>query len=184
MLKEDEAGIAGRNMLQNMSCAPRSQIQHRSKYRRADMRGIIFALPSGQEGLEALLRDPDSGPEAIPSGDPRESLRERIDEHARTLPFPAAAIVTDKAEPADECCHDLLTIATVLAKSSGRVYLRDKAPNLDQVAPGRRIVLIVPEPGEKGRSPAAGRSREEASSALSGLVPCGSIPRAPAPAGA
>ena len=68
-----------------------------------------------------------------------------MDAHARILPFPAAAIVTDTAEPMDEHCTDLLTIATVMAKSSGHVYLRDKVPNLGQITPGRRVILIVPE---------------------------------------
>jgi hypothetical protein len=143
-----EVGTTTRqSILQNMSCAPRSQIQHRSKYRRINARGIVFALPAG-ENLEALIRSPGAKAGETPvQGDLRESLRERIEEHARTLPLPAAAIVTDKAEFTDEHCRDLLTIATVLAKSSGRVYLRDKAPNLDQVAPGRRVVLIVPLQG-------------------------------------
>ena len=78
----------------------------------------------------------------MPSG--REALRARMDAHAKTLLLPAAALATDQGELTDEYCQDLLTIATVLAKSSGHVYLRDKAPNLDRVAPGRRIVLIVP----------------------------------------
>jgi hypothetical protein len=61
------------------------------------------------------------------------------------LPYPAAALVTDRAEPQDERCADILTIATVLAKSSTHVYLRDKTPNLEKVKPGRRVVLIVPK---------------------------------------
>jgi hypothetical protein len=41
-------------------------------------------------------------------------------------------------------CTDLVTIVTVLAKSSSRVYLRDKEPNLSTVVAGRRLVLLVP----------------------------------------
>ena len=133
------------NVLHNMSCAPTSRIQHLSEYRRPGSRGIVFALASGENAIAALSKDlrTDRG-SAARSDDLHRSLRRLIDTHARTLPFPAAAIVTDKAEPIDEKCSDLLTIATVLAKSSGHVYLRDKVPNLGQITPGRRVVLIVP----------------------------------------
>ena len=40
--------------------------------------------------------------------------------------------------------RNLLTVLTVLAKSSGRVYLRDKEPNLAAIRPGRRVVLVIP----------------------------------------
>ena len=38
-------------------------------------------------------------------------------------------------------------MVTVLAKSSGHVYLRDKQPNLAAIRPGRRVVVIVPPQG-------------------------------------
>jgi len=109
-------------------------IQHKSRYRRAAGRGIVFALGTGPDALGA----------AYPGSGERE-LRRRIEAHARTLALPAAALVTDRAEPADEICTDLLSIVTVLSKSSGRVFLRDKEPNLGQIKPGRRVVLIVPD---------------------------------------
>ncbi len=132
-------------LLHNMSCAPRSQIQHRSPYRRARGRGIVFALRGDQDMLAELTGCITGGLSLTPRDDAERELRRRIDAHARTLPFPAAALVTDRAEPEDEPCEDLLTIITVLAKSSGHVYLRDKAPNLNQIKPGRRVILLVPE---------------------------------------
>ncbi|MCC6145148.1 MAG: hypothetical protein IT368_15180 [Candidatus Hydrogenedentes bacterium] len=71
-------------------------------------------------------------------------LIERINAHANSLPLPAAAVVAEQAEAADDRCEDLLTILAILSKSSGKVYLRDKRPVLSHVRPGRRAVLIVP----------------------------------------
>jgi hypothetical protein len=133
-----------------MSCAPRAQIQHRSPFRRQAGRGVVFEVPSGLNLLAQLLGP--SGPGSLPFSsdeDAERELRDRLDGHARTLPFPAATLVTDRAEPEDEHCRDFLSIAAVLAKSSGRVYLRDKVPNLNQIKPGRRVILIVP--GERQR---------------------------------
>jgi hypothetical protein len=132
-------------LLHNMSCAPRSQIQYRSPHRRKHWRGIVFALRAGQNVIAGLIGKNPDGLALEPSGDAECELRRRIDAHARTLPLPAAALVTPSAEPGDEECNNLLSIVTVLAKSSGHVYLRDKAPNLDRVQPGQRVVLLVPK---------------------------------------
>jgi hypothetical protein len=133
-------------VLQNMSTPPSTQIQHRSPFRRALGRGIVFAIPAGQDPLAKLLDS--AGPGKLRLSGPEDAerdLRQRIDAHARTLALPAAALVTDREEPGDELCKDLLSVATVLSKSSSRVFLRDKAPNLDRIRPGRRVVLIVPD---------------------------------------
>jgi hypothetical protein len=137
-------------LLQNMSCSPREQIQHKSPYRRVHSRGIVFALRDGQDALAGLLDAPGPGELrfARPETAERE-LRRRIDAHAQIIALPAAALVTDRAEPGDERCDDLLSIITVLSKSSGHVYLRDKEPNLNQIKPGRRVVLIVPDEGRQ-----------------------------------
>ncbi len=138
------------NLLHNMSCAPTSRIEHRSWCRRPGSRGIVFALAPGDNVIEALSGDllPQRESDARPD-DFNGRLRRLIDTHARTLPFPAAAIVTDKAERGDKPCTDLLTIATVLSKSSDHVYLRDKVPNLAQITPGRRVILLVPDKRKK-----------------------------------
>jgi hypothetical protein len=70
-------------------------------------------------------------------------LRRRVNECAARSALPSAALVTDAADAA-EPVDDLLAIYTVLAKSSDRVYLRDKEPNLERIEPGRRVVLRLP----------------------------------------
>jgi len=154
---------AGSGLLHNMSGAPQAQIQHKSPHRRVCGPGVIFALPENiGAGPETLLRSVErqasnlstdkrswllrhvAGQAALTEAEVERDLRERINAHALTLPFPPAALVTDRAENGDERCTDLLTIITVLAKSSGHVYLRDKEPNLAQIRPGRRVILLFP----------------------------------------
>ena len=143
--KPDTRRAAVSSVLQNMSCAPYSEIRHSSPFRRPNGRGLVFACPPGRNPLAKLLKTSVAAALGLTDpGDAERALRRRIDAHAFTLPIPAAALVTDRAEPEDEPCDELLSIATVLSKSSGHVYLRDKAPNLSQIKPGRRVVLIVP----------------------------------------
>ncbi len=143
--KADGSFKTASTLLHNMSCSSRTHIQHRSHYRRSQGRGIIFSLRSGKDVISELLGQRPGLLPLTPSEDAERELRNRIDAHARTLSFPAAALVTETAEPEDEQCDDLLTIVTVLAKSSANVHLRDKVPNLSQVKPGRRVVLLVPQ---------------------------------------
>ncbi len=141
---------AASGLIQNMSCAPTSEIRHRSRFRRPNGRGLIFSLPQGHDPLPGLLKQAGAASLSLSSPESAESaLRRRIDAHALTLPLPPAALVTVQAEPEDEACEDLMSIAAVLAKSSGHVYRRDKSPNLNQIKPGRRDVLLVP--GERKR---------------------------------
>jgi len=155
---------AGSSLLHNMSGAPQAQIQHKSPHRRVCGPGVIFALPENiGAGPETLLRNIErqastiladgklsrllrhvAGQAALTGAESDRDLREHINAHALKLPFPPAALVTDRAENGDERCTDLLTIITVLAKSSGHVYLRDKEPNLAQIRPGRRVILLFP----------------------------------------
>ena len=143
---QDSRRTGKSGILRNMSCAPRARIQHTSPYRRHNCRGIVFALKAGEDALALLIRTARPGELALAQpDDAQRNLRRRIDSHAHTLQLPAAALVVDRVEPGDERCRDLLSIVTVLAKSSSCVYLRDKVPNLNQIQPGRRIVLLVPE---------------------------------------
>ena len=66
------------------------------------------------------------------------------------MALPPATLVIDAADAA-EPVDDLLAIYTVLAKSSERVYLRDKEPNLARIEPGRRVLLRVPGALEKNQ---------------------------------
>ena len=115
-------------------------------------RGIVFALPeAGPFSLSptgttannwlAELGCPHRPREPIEADD---ILAAMLDDHAGRLKLPAAAVITDQIAPEDERCSELLSVLTVLAKSSGRVYLRSKEPNLANLNWGRRAVVLVP----------------------------------------
>ena len=137
-------------LLHNMSAPPRTVIQHKAVTPAG--RTLLFRLPpeipnTGPEGLLAHLtgmRWTDS--EAAAGAE----LRRRVNEYAARLALPPAVLVTDAADAA-EPADDLLAVYAVLAKSSDRVYLRDKEPNLAGIEPGRRVVLRLPGTPEKGR---------------------------------
>ena len=130
-------------LLHNMSAPPRTVIQHKATAPAG--RTLLFRLPpeipnTGPEGLLAQLRgrswtDGDAAAGA--------ELRRRVNEYAIQLALPPAVLVTDAADAA-EPVDDLLAVFAVLAKSSDRVYLRDKEPNLARIEPGRRVVLRLP----------------------------------------
>jgi hypothetical protein len=136
-------------LLHNMSAPPRTVIRHKAAAPVG--RAVLFRLPpeipnAGPEGLLAQLTGKTcTGGDAAAGAE----LRRRVNECAVQLALPPATLVidtTDAAEPVD----DLLAIYTVLAKSSDRVYLRDKEPNLARIEPGRRVVLRLP--GALGRN--------------------------------
>jgi hypothetical protein len=80
--------------------------------------------------------------------------RQILQQHAMTLPYPAAALVIPGEIAANDAPEetDFLTICTVLSKSNERIYLRDKEPNLGRIRYGRRIALLLPC-FETGRQP-------------------------------
>jgi hypothetical protein len=105
---------------------------------------LIFRLPpeirnTGPEGLLAQLTGVSrAGGEAAAGAE----LRRRVNKYAAQLGLPPAVLVADAdaAEPVD----DLLAVCAVLSKSSDRVYLCDKEPNLARIELGRRVVLRLP----------------------------------------
>lgn len=139
--QETPAQQPGHPLLHNMSAPARAHISHRSAFRRPPGRAVVFALPGGYELSAELAR---LAPGAGPRDRAERRLRRLIDAHALTLDLPAAAVVADQSEQGDETCQDILSVITVLAKSSGRVYLRDKEPNLARLRPGARAILILP----------------------------------------
>ena len=130
-------------LLHNMSAPPRMVIQHEAAASAG--RTLLFRLPpeipnTGPEGLLAQLTGRSwTGGDAAAGAE----LRRRVNECAVQLALPPAALVIDTAD-ASEPVDDLLAIYAVLAKSSDRVYLRDKEPNLARIEPGRRVVLRLP----------------------------------------
>lgn len=107
--------------------------------------GIVVALPKTCNAGRAcdLLQLLDGS--KLRTAKAEDELHRRIHARALELPLPPVAAVTAQARDRDIECTDLLTIMTVLAKSSSRVYLRDKEANLASIVPGRRLVLIVPK---------------------------------------
>ena len=138
-------------LLHNMSAPPRTVIQHKAVAPAG--RTLLFRLPpeipnTGPEGLLAHLTGRSwTGGDAAAGAE----LRRRVNECAVQLALPPAALVTDAADAA-EPVDDLLAVYAVLAKSSDRVYLRDKEPNLVRIEPGRRVLLRLPgAPEEESR---------------------------------
>jgi hypothetical protein len=144
----------GVGWLHNMSVAPRTTITYQNGPGRAYGEAWVFRLPPAERPFQPteILRmlveadNTDSGPgERLPRQEDAETeLCARINAHATELPLPAAAVVRDREFAGDREINDLLSVVTVLAKSSGYVYLRDKHPNLAAIRPGRRVVVLAP----------------------------------------
>jgi hypothetical protein len=133
-------------MLHNMSVPHRTAIEHAAPPGARRCRGLVvrWNLPPRDARPQCILSVLDG---SSWTGSPKAAgaeLRHRIQEHAQTLPWPGALLVTDQADPNDPQCNDLLTICTVLSKSSESVYLRDKEPNLERLRAKLRAVLQIP----------------------------------------
>ena len=137
-------------LLHNMSAPPRTVILHKALAPTG--RTLLFRLPPGVRNAapEVLLAQLTG--ECWTGGDAaaEAELRRRVNEYAEQSALPPAVLVTDAAEAA-EPVDDLLAVYAVLAKSSDRVYLRDKEPNLARIEPGRRVVLRLPGAAEENR---------------------------------
>jgi hypothetical protein len=105
---------------------------------------MVFRLPDGEWGAWAVLERLDGTPWVGTSDEAERELGRRLDRHAATLPYPRAALLGGRPADATEYTSDFLTICAVLAKSSARVYLRDKEPNLANLRGGRIVVLQLP----------------------------------------
>lgn len=136
--------MEGAALLHNMSIMPQTVITHEAPAPRS--RPIAFHLAPGIDAdPAALLLRLDGQPW---SGTPEEAgseLRRRLHAHAARLPFPAAVLVSSHGACAGDGSADLLTVCAVLAKSSGKVYLRDKEPILAKIRKDRVVVLHIPE---------------------------------------
>jgi hypothetical protein len=133
--------------LHNMSSAPNTVIRHQGAVAEGT-RQVVFEVTrlgviasAGYPALTALFAEkPQKRSLRL-----EKEARGILQQHAKTLPYPAAALViVDRiaADAADET--DFLTICTVLSKSNDRLYLRDKEPNLSRIRLGRRIALLLP----------------------------------------
>ena len=134
-------------LLHNMSTPPRTVIRHKAVAPPGCT--LLFQLPPGFRcaGAGPLLARL-TGRQWRRAAQAEAELRRLLNEQAARLPLPPAAVVAGSAEGA-KAVEDLLTVYTVLAKSSDRVYLRDKEPNLGRIAPERRVVLRLPSAKEE-----------------------------------
>jgi hypothetical protein len=132
------------SLLHNMSAPPKSVIEHHAPP--PEGRATLFRLPADFRTSDpcAVLTRIDGRTWAGDEKKAEAELRRRLNDHAARLPYPPAVLVTLNAESVDYV-DDPLTVCAVLAKSSDRVYLRDKEPNLDHIELRRRIVLQLPE---------------------------------------
>jgi hypothetical protein len=130
--------------LHNSGWAPRTTIVQLAHPHLEVTHGVLLKLEeqvdTSVEGILESLNVACSGTRRSA----RAQLSDLLNEHALTLPYPPAAVVSDRATGAERKETDLLTICTVLAKSSRLLYLRDKEPNLSAITASRRIVLLIP----------------------------------------
>lgn len=131
-------------LLHNMSIPAKTTITHDAPEYRVYGHGIVIGLPTCvlTTGAIELLDALGCSPRSRDTADLE--LRAKIEAHALALPLPAAVAVDGQSRNGDTECTDLLTIITILAKSSSRVYLRDKEPNLSSIVAGRRLILLLP----------------------------------------
>jgi hypothetical protein len=131
-------------LLHNMSTMPETVISHNAP--RGRFRAIAFRIASEVDlDPASLLRRLDGEPWKGNPDDAERELRRRLNEHAARLPLPPAVLVAGPAMEAEDGSADLLNACTVLAKSSRRVYLRDKEPNLANIGKWRMVVLQIPD---------------------------------------
>ena len=131
--------------LHNMSGAPRMVIIQGAPDNRDLAAGVVMRLAdditdTSSEAMLARLGVPAPCGRAAAA-----QFRKLLNERSLVLPYPPAALVTDQARGNEQEETDLLTICTVLAKSSKLLYLRDKEPNLGALLPSRRLILRIPK---------------------------------------
>jgi hypothetical protein len=131
-------------LLHNMSVPTKTTITWVAPTRRVYGHGIVVAVPKNFRAAGPLKLLKKLGGKKARKETPDEALRRLIETRAKELPLPPAVAITDQSRGGDTECTDLVTIVTIVAKSSSRVYLRDKEPNLSWVVAGRRLILLVP----------------------------------------
>jgi hypothetical protein len=131
-------------LLHNMSVPTKTTITRNAPSHRVYGHGVVIALPENFRATDPIQLLKVIGGKKARKESADHALRRLIETRARELPLPPAVAITAQARHGDIECIDLITIVTVLAKSSSRVYLRDKEPNLPSIVAGRRIVLLVP----------------------------------------
>jgi hypothetical protein len=132
-------------LLHNMSVPTKTTITRAAPAHRVYGHGVVMALPENFLANDPLELLKALGGKKARNEPPDQALRRLIETRAKELPLPPAVAITGQVRDGDMDCKDLITIVTVLAKSSSRVYLRDKEPNLSSIIVGRRLLLLVPK---------------------------------------
>ena len=141
--RESIVGITGR-WLHNMSAPSKTTISRKAGSGRTYGRGVCFSLPAGLDKASPAQILARVLGRRVAGKDAWKKLRSLINDRAMELPLPPTAAVTRDRLDGDETCDDLLSVVTVMSKSSGHVYLRDKEPRMQSLTGGRRLILILP----------------------------------------
>ncbi len=138
-------------LLHNMSAPSKSVINHTGRPCGRRLRFRLSASSTSNDLLSDLLHVMGGQSTGLTEAEIRRRLAACIDQHARGLALPPAAAVAPEREhgTTPKVCRDQRDAITVLAKSSEHVYLRDKAPILERLIPGRQVVLILPRTWSK-----------------------------------
>jgi hypothetical protein len=122
-----------------MSVCSKTVISHQGK-RPAGMAQRVFCIPDGVK-----CSKPRDILKLLGRRNSKEDVRAILNKHALHLAYPPAVLVDmSGVSPHAPTETDILTICTVLSKSSDHLYLRDKEPNLSMIRPDRRIALLIP----------------------------------------
>ena len=133
-------------LLYNMSAAPRTTIVQATRPELELTTGVLLRLDDSvtdTSGKAILARLGIT--ERLTPRTANARLRQLLNERALALPYPPAAVVSDRATGREREETDLLTVCAVLSKSSQRLYLRDKEPNLNGIEASRRVILLIPK---------------------------------------
>ena len=119
-------------LLHNMSVLPKAIISYEPGPAQHVSRCIVFERPPDAAGLDAkgLLGLLNGRPARVSLKRAKANLRNLLNDHSRSLPWPPVVLIADPRGPCDSQCAELLTVLTVFSKSSGYVYQRDREPDL------------------------------------------------------
>ena len=131
--------------LHNSGWAPRTTIVQLAHPQFEITNRVLLRLQDGVNTSAESILSQLGTPRSSTGGIARKELCELLNERALTLPYPPAAVVSNRATATEREETDLLTVCTVLAKSSKCLYLRDKEPNLNAIDSSRRVILLIPK---------------------------------------
>jgi hypothetical protein len=134
-------------LLHNMSVRPRTRVFHPEEtVTRSHGVGLVFRFSVDDWGEDPRRLASLLGISVAREADVEETLRQRLDDHVRQMPLPDACLVTEHSVLHDSACASDLTVAAVMSKSSGNIFLKQKQPSLYGIGPP--IVLLLSDEKE------------------------------------